>query len=545
MKRSRDVIDPTYLRWAQELQPQLKPTSDNLYHRITDEVLADIAEERDIDIADLPKADRWVTDCSQIFVSRAMAYYCGALYGLTLLRDIEPLGIFVLLYHQTGHVPIEIATNLAPSFVTTLAGWDGKMKEQLGVGPKFFPFYLRFAYLCNPGLFFKTVTREQVARARRIKHSRYRTSILEGGIHDEPNITEKMYLKLETEGKREVVNELGIVPPFGSFTRLYIAEQLLYYAEVDTSIGYDPNLLYSLYAGQDIAQLSDKVILETLDTHLDYTNREELIAQAREAIAWEGRFFFPLKRTHRTNTETLLGTAADDFHTDMVAYGSLVHYRLYEKDELMLAWTESTLVHPENPSLTFDPDAIHQLAELVQFRWDETFYYLLQNHLANREDLMRGDADRQKFIADLDQAEKTRIAAFLHHVFDAGMYMRRWKGPGHPYPVRADDTYGHETPQESVGVALVQARTELEQMSEECRKFCLHLRTMDRRSNERTPRYLGQNFERLWASVTPGPTGECIRMASSIFIATSWHYLFLLFDITIPNFDRFAVEFIT
>jgi hypothetical protein len=552
MKRLRETIDPTHLRWAQELQPHLKPAPDNPYLRINEDVLDDISIERDTDSKHLyeldkidPEWSRVNANCSRIFTSRASAYYCGALYGLTLLKEIEPIGILALLYHQVGYVPIDLALTLDARLVTALAGWDGKMKDTLGVGPRFFPYYLRFSYLCNPSLFLDTVTGEQIRRAKKIKQCRYRSSILECGIADDPSLAEEMYLKLESEGKKAVIDHLGMVLPPGQRVKEYVIDQLPNYADVDLTITYDPNLLYSLYNNLDISQLTDKVILETLDIALNYTSREELVDQARDAINLESHFFFPVKRTHRTNEETLFGTPTDDLTVDMIAYGSLAHYRLYEKDEIIAAWNQQGLTRPENSSIIFETGEIHQLMEVARPRWGDAFFYLIQNHLANREDLMKGDTDRQEFISRTTEENKKKIVTFLHQVFEAGMYMRRWKGPGHPYPLRIDDTKGLSVPQESVGVALIKIRESLEKMPKDCRHLCRHLQMMDRRSGEKEPRHLPLIFHQLWEEVTCGPGGECIRSSSSTFIATAWHYLFHLFKIAVPDFDRFAVDFVT
>jgi hypothetical protein len=135
--------------------------------------------------------------------------------------------------------------------------------------------------------------------------------------------------------------------------------------------------------------------------------------------------------------------------------------------------------------------------------------------------------------------EKSLVSEFLHQIFITGMYMRRWKGPGNPYPLRTADTRCESDPEPIVQANLAIAQAILDRMSEYTLDFCMNLPIVQYLHNgaldvEDNP------FSREWNNVVASQ--QCIRMASSKFVGTAVYYLRQLFNETIPGMENARVD---
>ena len=118
------------------------------------------------------------------------------------------------------------------------------------------------------------------------------------------------------------------------------------------------------------------------------------------------------------------------------------------------------------------------------------------------------------------------------------MYMRKWRGPGHPYPIyeAQTKTLGYD-PNDKVTESLIHCHQQLVDNSQE-RKFawdlpvCFYERATVMNKNVS----LGQLLEIV------GSGGYCIRMASSLLTSSSYRYLLLFFGERIPNVDMNWIE---
>lgn len=67
-------------------------------------------------------------------------------------------------------------------------------------------------------------------------------------------------------------------------------------------------------------------------------------------------------------------------------------------------------------------------------------------------------------VAVLSPDLKSTIYQLLMYIFDTGMYMRRWQGPGHKYPVKEYDTNKKIDPEKTVNPRLHDLNTKLDQL---------------------------------------------------------------------------------
>jgi hypothetical protein len=135
--------------------------------------------------------------------------------------------------------------------------------------------------------------------------------------------------------------------------------------------------------------------------------------------------------------------------------------------------------------------------------------------------------------------QKSLVSEFLHQIFITGMYMRRWKGPGNPYPLRAGDTRCERDPEPIVRDNLSIAQAILDRMSDETRQFCMNLPIVQYLNRGRFDVETNP-FSSEWNNVVTGQ--QCIRMASTKFVGTAVYYLNRLLNETIVGMENARVD---
>lgn len=144
--------------------------------------------------------------------------------------------------------------------------------------------------------------------------------------------------------------------------------------------------------------------------------------------------------------------------------------------------------------------------------------------------------------ANRDEANRALLRSVWTTMFELGMYMRQWRGPGTPYPIRAETTgreFAPGTDQElSLATNVTDAKTIydklISRLPEEIRTTIESLLVM---------RLYGDAVERRAVSIktlydlTLIEGRECIRMASGLFSFTAAYYLKQTLDDEIPGYD--------
>jgi len=129
--------------------------------------------------------------------------------------------------------------------------------------------------------------------------------------------------------------------------------------------------------------------------------------------------------------------------------------------------------------------------------------------------------------------EKQLIKEWLLKLFEAGMYMRRWKGPGNKYPHGVAETTVKIDPTLNVTQAYIRLEDVFGKMSKPTQIFVKNLSIVLFRNQEfkLEKTKIGLMIDRVKAGK------KCIRQASSRFVGTGNRYLTTFFGVTIPNFD--------
>lgn len=120
----------------------------------------------------------------------------------------------------------------------------------------------------------------------------------------------------------------------------------------------------------------------------------------------------------------------------------------------------------------------------------------------------------------------------LLKVFYAGMYMRRWRGPGHPYPHMVEETKGSFDPNPNVTLALNAVHEAAATLPKYYRLPVIDYYDYRLYVYE----WLGVLLDEIRAG------DKCIRMASTLLIYTAAYYLEQAFGVKIPDFDIHRLE---
>ena len=291
----------------------------------------------------------------------------------------------------------------------------------------------------------------------------------------------------------------------------------------------------------ELERFTDNEIFAIVDGFVSYKSRDNLISRVSHLFISKS-FFVPITRARSINKETVMATEISDMNTFMVGYGTFSSYYLYELDDLISAFNleGAGFSRPENPREKFTTSDIDELKKLLLMyppndKIKELNNIFSKKQLAEHEKL-RNDASLVKRFETLKNPQSLR--SFLYALFDAGMYMRKWRGPGHPYPIyeAQTKTLGYD-PNDKVTESLIHCHQQLVDNSQE-RKFawdlpvCFYERATVMNKNVS----LGQLLEIV------GSGGYCIRMASSLLTSSSYRYLLLFFGERIPNVDMNWIE---
>jgi len=118
------------------------------------------------------------------------------------------------------------------------------------------------------------------------------------------------------------------------------------------------------------------------------------------------------------------------------------------------------------------------------------------------------------------------------------MYMRRWAGPGSPYPMSAKTTGSDIIPEDKISAELMNGTAIMEKMSNEEKNIfnLIHVCQYSNGSLQRS----NDSLHKWWNDVVNEK--QCIRIASAYFIGTAYHYLMIIYHELIPSFDISSLE---
>lgn len=256
--------------------------------------------------------------------------------------------------------------------------------------------------------------------------------------------------------------------------------------------------------------------VEFFGNRIEYTN-------ILRKISNQPSFYFPMlwKAQKAENFElgAITGEDFDDQNQILLAYGTLDNYRLYTLSELTQTFLSNKLCffHSENLKLTFSDEDIKNLLYItrrkqVQKESYEAFELSVEYVLETRSNI-------EDLIEEVKKNPDEKTRELFKKIFIFGMYCRRWKGPGHAYPLHIDDTIEDDKKYEKKAEDLVdEIKYELDLSI--LGYLPVKLALEDGRLVNDT---MTENLKQLINLIQQG--NYCIRVGSKLCIVTSMFYL--------------------
>ena len=328
-----------------------------------------------------------------------------------------------------------------------------------------------------------------------------------------------------------IADSLGIVVPPGYNVASYLYANIVDYRQLFSELTEGEAELIrqpgTLSPGELLPLLhrtSDTALFHLLGAYVAYQSRSQLISRLSYLMTHQG-FFVPLVRKP-SNSETYLYESTSDETIFMVGYGTVYDYRCFSLDELLANF------HQEDHHFLFHLPGTQKtvpLKELFQLRNLATIFQ--QDKLADL--IILGIQNMQADIPPLEVSSPHRVIDYLFHLFQLGMYMRRWDGEGPPYPLAEKDTLRDYDPIPKTAAGLVTLNESYERLRPEERDFIDSIILFRYRRGELE--VSGRSLIECLASIVRGE--ECIRSASSYLIGTAYYILAKRFRIIIRDFD--------
>jgi hypothetical protein len=368
---------------------------------------------------------------------------------------------------------------------------------------------------------------------------------------------EKIIMDLDMLDTQMLMDTFGIVVPISHSNNIrdYVLQNIAHYSAVLTRGSPEivtPNSL--MFMGYDkikqyFSELRDIEIFSYFGAYVPYNSREGLIENLLK-IVFNTTFFVPCPPSTKLsiNKETPVSMMTfDETEQFFIAYGNIGNYYTYEISELVGAFhrNEGGVIdfrRPENITSTFTVAEVQDLALLLKCytptKYITDLLTAIQTGIEELEERVASDGTILAEFKLFSDADKQHIRKFLYEIFYIGMYMRRWKGPGHPYPLTGDAASIELDPNNAVTELLVTTTNFLNGLDRLIISFCMRLKVCE---------YKGGHIEcgrkelsREWTDVLDAK--RCIRQASTMYIGTAYHYLIVLFNERIPNLDVKQVE---
>lgn len=377
------------------------------------------------------------------------------------------------------------------------------------------------------------------------------------------------YLNPEGEKIKEAVED---------YIKDYVLKNIVFYSSVT----------FKSPKSEDLETLTDLEIFELTQVLLPFKGRAELVQKSNEFLKGsKNHFFYPLKfskyQKNSKNKEFLSSLEEIDNikpETPIICYGNAKNFFTYALEDLITSFSEDSesgvtdFLMPDNPKKIFSDENILSLRDLLnQMSNDERVIEifkdfnpkelterllkiekenikLLLSKISNvflvRSEAFNGSNQLLKSFRGFSLKDQNLIGEFLKNVFYTAMYMRRWLGPGNPYPVNKEASL-IKIPEfnvfESVQNQSLIVTQILNQMSPEVRNFCLNLKTCMIKENFR-PVFTFNTFEHVF-DTSAKHHDRCIRITSNELLRFSVYYYHLFFDQIFEGINIFDIYIAT
>lgn len=300
----------------------------------------------------------------------------------------------------------------------------------------------------------------------------------------------------------------------------------------------------------DYKLLPDKDIFQKNGVYYSYESRNDIIQKfERIKILTSEEVFSPLIRSILTRSfnkhNTFLENINDLYGKELIiCIGNLYKFYSMTADELIHLWKANIVNMYFNHNYPFDLDRTMDkytfksiILLLKSFKKEEQVVEL--NELYGRIklskiDLIQNEHEMLSTFRSFPLNRQNDIEAVLLLIFELGMYFRRWKGPGHPYPIESHKTNSKEIDPNVTATPHLMLIFDKMNYDEWIGK----IRVVSPNSSNYFNMNL--NIESFLKKIIDGE--QCIRESSTILIATAERSLKLFFGKTIPGIKSSLID---
>lgn len=300
-----------------------------------------------------------------------------------------------------------------------------------------------------------------------------------------------------------------------------------------------------------LSRYSDPEIVTFFGYTGGYENRNAMIDNIFETML-ESQFILynEIDPNRAINVETIMLTPVGELPRPYLVFGGPFRYRVLELDDLVQAWSGGDFTRVEgegeyNASELSNLQGILPHIKRANPALSETVDYLMERVKSGLFRMMRRNDVIDTFIrllrgSTLQDAYKD----LFYKIFYAGMYMRRWKGPGNQYPNREAGTRAEINPEPKVVLLLGEISSlmnQLQETSPEVWAAFVELPLVDytTRADDIVIRWYGGLLSTI-ADISQGR--QCIRAGSRGLVLAGHYYLAVVFEEAIPDFSPYQVD---
>lgn len=337
--------------------------------------------------------------------------------------------------------------------------------------------------------------------------------------------------------------EVAVPPNWNHAT--YIRANVHLYHDLLDRIPDSAKLMHIEYARKIYEKLNDNVLISMIGGYPVFENRMSLVNNILNMLYVKNWFVLlspDMNKVRNKDGVTTLLSTLDDLAEEgavVLAYGNSREYVFFEAEELMTSIRIEEVEHEnmkekmwvfQNPQGgTFSSVTLYTLLELTSIiaHLDQRIAQLhvhVLTALSENSSYSEEEIGLRDTYAQLDDKERKTISQFLETIFHMGMYMRRWGGPGHPYPIKEEDTKSKDA---SFEIKITECVNVIDNLLKEF-KLLHQFYIVNCGKKER-------RFVTLFNTVKDG--NYCIRSASKRFISTAVWYRLLLMKDTWPDID--------
>ena len=295
----------------------------------------------------------------------------------------------------------------------------------------------------------------------------------------------------------------------------------------------------------------DGAIFKSLGVYIPYTSRTQLLGLVEEYNRFDGRVIFTMQNSslmkRAANKEiSTMETLKElvESKERIICLGNFKSFSCFTYSELYHLW-DSNFNHKKYV-YSYPYDVADEMTETIYNRiilllrcygMEKEYLSLdrLYNQIkSNKIALIGNEREHINEFKQFNDDIKLKIKHFLTVMFECGMYFRRWKGKGHPYPIKSEQTEDNKID------PFVLATPHLNEMKDILKQIPWLEEIKIVNSNIDGYYITDDNIGRYFHHVYDG--NICIRMASSKFVTTAERTLRLLFGEGIPGFVSSMVD---